>query len=66
MSKAVIIDYTNWKGVRSERLIEPLRVVFEENEFHKPAQWLVVAIDLEKNAERSFALKDIHSWTPKQ
>lgn len=66
MSKTVLIDYTNWKGERSVRTIEPIELVFEENEYHKPAQWLLVAKDLEKDALRSFALKDIHSWTPKE
>lgn len=60
--RAVRIDYTNWKGERSIRLVEPIRIVFEENQYHKPAQWLLVAIDLNKGVERSFALKDIHSW----
>ena len=65
MNKVVVIDYTNWKGERSLRTIEPMFLVFEENEYHKPAQWLLLATDLEKNAQRSFAMKDIHSWTVK-
>jgi predicted DNA-binding transcriptional regulator YafY len=62
--KHVLIDYTNWKGERSFRTIEPISISFEENEYHKPAQWLLLAMDLDKKAERSFALKDIHSWKP--
>jgi len=60
--KKVQIDYTNYRGERSLRTIEPIEIVFEENEFHKPAQWLLVATDVEKSAKRSFAIKDIHSW----
>ena len=64
MNKFVVIDYTNWRDERSFRTIEPINIVFEENEYHKPAQWLVIAKDIEKDALRSFAMKNIHSWTP--
>lgn len=63
MNTIVTIDYTNWKGERSIRTIEPIKIIFEENTYHKPAQWLLVANDIEKNALRTFALKDIHSWS---
>jgi predicted DNA-binding transcriptional regulator YafY len=48
--KKVQIDYTNYRGERSLRTIEPLEIIFEENEFHKPAQWLLVAMDVEKSS----------------
>jgi predicted DNA-binding transcriptional regulator YafY len=61
----VIIDYTNWIGVRSERKIMPLGLHFGSNEWHPVKQWLLYAVDLEKSekgAERFFALTNIHSW----
>jgi len=59
----VEIDYTNWKGERARRVIEPLRLSFGSNEWHQEPQWLLEAIDVEKDCERTFALKNIHAWT---
>ena len=59
----VKIHYTNWKGVTGERLIIPEDMFFGENEYHPGEQWLLGAFDLEKQADRTFAMKDIHSWT---
>lgn len=59
---AVIIDYTNWRGERSERRVRPLRLHFEANKYHPGIQWLLEAIDLEKNAVRMFAMASVHSW----
>jgi predicted DNA-binding transcriptional regulator YafY len=61
-TKVVSIDYTNHRGERHLRLILPLRIVFESSEFHPVAQWILYADDLQKNEERGFALKDVHSW----
>lgn len=64
MSKRIIIDYTNWKGERSNRTILPIRIYWGSNEWHQEEQWLLEAHDLEKQEPRNFAMKDIHSWTP--
>jgi len=64
MSVTVRIDYTNWRGERAERFIHPQRVFFGVTKFHTTPQWFLVALDVEKGADRSFAMKDIHSWTP--
>lgn len=66
MSKKVSIDYTNYRGERSNRTILPVRVYWGSNEWHTEEQWLLEAHDLEKQALRHFALKDIHSWLPKE
>jgi hypothetical protein len=58
----VTIDYTNYRNVRSFRRIIPLKIVFESNEFHPQKQYLLHAIDYDKNERRTFAMKDIHSW----
>lgn len=60
----VSIDYTNWRGERSERRIRPLRLLFENSEWHHETQWVLEAFDLEKRAKRSFAIANIHSWKP--
>lgn len=59
----VKIDYTNWLDRRRYRLIKPISIRFGSNEFHKEPQWLLRAVDTERNVEREFALKDIHSWS---
>ena len=61
-SKTVTIVYTNYKGVTGTRRIVPIEILFGHNEWHTEDQWLMRALDLEKNAERTFALKDIKSW----
>lgn len=60
--KAVTIVYTNYKGVTGTRHIVPIEILFGHNEWHTQDQWLMRALDIEKNAERTFALKDIKSW----
>ena len=64
-NKMVIINYTNWKGVTALRKIIPIEIFFGATEWHKEEQWLLRAYDVDKNAERSFAIKDIKSWQAK-
>ena len=58
----VVIDYTNWRGIRSERKIVPKRITFGSTEHHPDPQWLLMAEDVEKGVDRSFAMSCIHSW----
>ena len=60
--KTVKIVYKNYKGVTAVRHIVPIEILFGHNEWHTEDQWLMRALDVEKNAERTFALKDISSW----
>lgn len=62
--RVVRIDYTNYRGERRERVVLPLEIGFRETPHHRPAQWVLEAFDVEKQARRTFALKDIHSWRP--
>jgi predicted DNA-binding transcriptional regulator YafY len=57
----IIIDYTNWRGERRERHILPRTLWFGTTEHHPEPQWFILALDVEKNATRDFALRDIHS-----
>ncbi len=58
----VTINYTNYKGERSTRTILPIEMYHGYNEWHTEPQWLLEAIDFEKEDIRNFAIKDIHSW----
>lgn len=58
----VMINYTNWRGIRASRRIQPLNLFFDSNEYHPELQWLLDAIDRETESRRTFALSNIHSW----
>lgn len=60
--QVVSIRYTNYRGETADRRIVPLRIRFAATDWHPEEQWLLDAIDVDKGAERSFALRDIHSW----
>lgn len=55
----VEIGYTNWRGEYAVRRIIPIRPWFGATEWHPEPQWLLTAIDVEKGAERDFAIADI-------
>jgi len=58
----VTIIYTNWKGKTAKRTIIPQKVWFGYTDWHKDDQWLLKALDVSKDAERDFAMKDIQEW----
>lgn len=58
----VRIEYTNHKGTRSWRHIRPIEMVFGSTQWHPRAQWLLRAWDVDKQAERTFAMSDVHAW----
>ena len=60
--KQVKIVYTNWRGETSIRNIEPKELIYGSNEWHKEEQWLLIAYDVDKQADRTFACKDIKAW----
>ena len=60
--KQIRILYTNWKGITSYRNIIPKSIEFKSTEWHNEEQWILNAFDIDKNAERGFALKDIKEW----
>lgn len=63
ISKAVFIDYTNYRGERSVRQIIPNGMMYwGSNEWHPEEQWLIRAWDVEKQASRTFAMLGIHKW----
>jgi hypothetical protein len=76
MSKFVVIDYTNWNGVRRKRAVMPVGIYYSSDEkYHPQKQWLMEAVDLEDNylevsetgsmpSTKMFAMQNIHSWEP--
>lgn len=59
----VTIDYTNWRGERRMRKIEPRDIEFRASPpFHPTPTWIMRAIDLDKGEARDFAMDMIHNW----
>jgi predicted DNA-binding transcriptional regulator YafY len=58
-AQAVRIRYRNYRGETAVRHIKPCHIRFGATSWHPEPQWLLEAIDLDKGAERSFALADI-------
>ena len=58
----VKILYTNWRGETAVRIIVPKEIIFIATEWHPEKQWCLIAFDVEKQAERSFACRDIKKW----
>ena len=61
--RAVHLDYTNWKGERRWRRVLPQSLWYGTTSYHPTPQWFIRAVDLEKNAVRDFAVKDLHGVT---
>jgi predicted DNA-binding transcriptional regulator YafY len=61
-NQSVRIVYTNYRGETAMREIVPQRIWYGKTEWHPDEQWLLDAVDLEKGAPRSFAMKDIRAW----
>jgi hypothetical protein len=52
-------DYVNWLGRKDHRIVETQQIYFGNTMFHPIPQWLLVGIDIEKEQERTFAMKDM-------
>ena len=58
----VNILYTNCQGKTGFRNIVPQELKFEETEWHPGEQWILHAFDVDKEAPRAFAIKDVRKW----
>jgi predicted DNA-binding transcriptional regulator YafY len=58
-AQTVCIRYRNYRGETAVRRIQPRHIWFGATSWHPEPQWLMDALDLDKGAERSFALSDI-------
>lgn len=54
--RAVSLIYTNWRGETAARMIVPGFIRYGANEWHREPQWLLLAFDVDKGADREFAL----------
>jgi hypothetical protein len=62
----VIIRYTNHRGETANRRIVPIGIRFGSTEWHPEQQWLLEAFDLDRDATRSFAMRDILEWAQRE
>lgn len=53
------ILYTNWEGKENTRRIKPIKHLWGSNDWHKEPQLFLNALDLDRDIERDFAVKDI-------
>jgi hypothetical protein len=58
-TEPISILYRNYRGSTAIRRIVPSRIWFGSTEWHPEPQWVMEAVDLDKGAERSFAMRDI-------
>lgn len=52
-------NYTNYKGERSHRRAVVRKIYEGSTEWHPEYQWLIEAFDINKNAMRTFAYRDM-------
>jgi hypothetical protein len=57
--KFIQFKYVNYKGVEATRVCKVYGFMFGSNEYHKEEQMLLIGMDLEKEATRSYAVKDM-------
>lgn len=58
----VCFEYTNYRGVKATRRVRPIKIWFGSSQYHPHPQWIMRALDTERNVERDFALRDISNW----
>ena len=56
------VRYTNYRGETAVRTIVPINFYFGKTEYHPEEQWLIRLWDVDRNAERIYALKEITEW----
>ncbi len=56
------IEYTNYRGEKGVRTIVPISFFFGTTEYHPQEQWLIKLWDVDRQAERIYALKEISRW----
>lgn len=64
MRTEVTFTYKNYRGEIGVRMVRPIMIAFGANSYHPEPQWLLHGFDLNKQAERTFAIKDIRDWSP--
>lgn len=62
LNHAVKVKYKNYRGEVALRSIVPIEIYWGQTEYHPYDQWLLKVWDVEKNAERIYAFKDIQEF----
>ena len=62
LNKAIKVKYKNYRGEIGIRFIIPMEIYWGQTNYHLHDQWLVKVWDIDKNAERIYAFKDIESF----
>ncbi len=62
LNRAVKVQYKNYRGEVGIRSIIPMEIYWGQTEYHPHDQWLLKVWDVEKNAERIYAFKDIEAF----
>lgn len=57
----LIFWYKNHRGEEGYRRVRPISIRYGASEWHTEPQWLMRAHDLEKEAEREFAMADMRN-----
>lgn len=55
----LVFEYINWEGKKAVRKVQPIKLWYGKTKWHPSKGWLLKAVDVEKNAERDFSLKNI-------
>ena len=58
-NKQVFMTYLNHRGAITERNVVPIELWYGLSEWHDGEQWFMKAYDIDKHAEREFALMNI-------
>ena len=59
---AIEVEYTNYRGIKAVRRVEPRRMWFGATDYHPEPQWLMDVFDLDRGAIRTFAMRDINRF----
>lgn len=62
MSEPLVFLYRNHRNEVATRRVQPHRVYRGADEYHPEMQWLMTAFDLDRDAVRTFALRDVLAW----
>ena len=62
LKNPIKVEYTNYRGEKGIRTIVPISFFFGTTEYHPEEQWLIKLWDVDRQAERIYALKEITRW----
>jgi predicted DNA-binding transcriptional regulator YafY len=61
-TRFVQFRYTNHRGETRLRRVVPRRIEFIATDWYPEPQWILFALDIDKAAERGFAMTRVHDW----